>query len=369
MVAQVISYYIQFKFRWTLEGMPVKRKPMKFSLFLVLSVLAPGIAFAQQMDERAADYYNKAVDAVRREDFDGAKLYLQEVLSADRQCAEAIYLRGLIRYHDHDIAGGNADIEEAYKLKPSLRKDRSDRLEKRAHSVEAHLTDQTFAHFNLEFMGAERRDDAWEAVQYLNGMYDELGSRFGVFPEGKFTIIVFTSEEFIDVWRAPFIGGFFDRQDGKVRLCVPSAQDEFRHRARHEFTHAFLHRLYSRELPSWFTEGTAEFYAFENPTSAFWIDDRLDAIRRELKQYGAPWMTMADVDIAILKKEVHPAYIYFSYKESEALVLYTAKARGESWIPNLYRELRAGKSFEQAYESVVGHPPSEMLADLHRSWQ
>src|SRR5204863_9359801 len=156
------------------------------------------------------------------------------------------------------------------------------------------MTSQDFSHFHLEFNGAEQRDQAWEAVKSLDGVYNELGSRFGVFPEKHFTVIIFTSDEFWEAWNAPmWLGGFFDSRDGQVRVRIeppPGGDEEFRRRMRHEFTHAFINRLYSKELPVWFQEGVAQFYAYSSPSNGFWKDNRLEELRKSMKV--APWMDL-----------------------------------------------------------------------------
>ena len=162
-------------------------------------------------------------------------------------------------------------------------------------------------------------------------MYDELGSAFGMFPAKRIPVIIFTTEEFMDAWRAPFIGGFFDKRDGKVRIRVdemPNGDDEFRHRARHEFTHAFMYQIYPHDLPSWISEGMAEFYARSNASNGFWKDERLEQIRQICK--NNTWLTLEDIQEAISKKRVSSYIIQQAYQESEALVIFTAKERGAS---------------------------------------
>ena len=179
-----------------------------------------------------------------------AKIEVDAVLDREPHCAEALFIKGwIVQYYDGKPDEGQTLQERAIKLNPEL----SDFWEKRGHSIESHLTSEEFSHFDLQFDGAERsRGKAWDAVKYLNDMYDELGSLFGIFPPKKIPVIVFTTAEFMDAWRAPFIGGFFDKRDGKVRIRVddvPGGDAEFRHRARHEFTHAFMYQIYPHDLP------------------------------------------------------------------------------------------------------------------------
>lgn len=242
-------------------------------------------------------------------------------------------------------------------------------MEKQAHDIEGGLTEQEFSHFRLQFHGADQRDKAWNAVKWLDDAYSEMGSRFGLFPNDKIQVIIFSSQEFWEAWNAPmWLGGFFDKRDGKVRVRIddpPGGQEEYRRRVRHEFTHAFIHHIYSKDLPMWFQEGVAQFYAYFNPTDSFWKDKRLEELDKLIK--GAPWMTMDQVQEAILKKNVNPGYIYLAYLESEALCLYIAKQRGESWIPSVVLRLTKGMTFDQAFQDVVGLSASEMMEKMRQS--
>ena len=76
-------------------------------------------------------------------------------------------------------------------LNPRLPEKMRRRLEEQAHDIEAHLTEQDFSHFHLQFHGSEERDRAWQAVKYLDEAYNDLGSRFGKFPEEHIPVIIF----------------------------------------------------------------------------------------------------------------------------------------------------------------------------------
>jgi len=310
----------------------------------------------------------KAADCLDHRDSGCAKIHLDKVLEREPTCAEALFVKGwLLEYDDGKPEAGQAMQEKALQLNPEL----ADFWEKRGHFIESQLTNQQFSHFDIQFYGAEDRAKAWDAVSYLNGMYDELGSVFGSFPSKRIPVIVFTTEEFMDAWRAPFIGGFFDKRDGKVRVRVdevPGGDDEFRHRARHEFTHAFMYQVYPHDLPSWVSEGVAEFYARSNPSGGFWKEDRLEQIRKLCK--GLDWLTLDQIQEAISQKRVSPYVIQQAYLESEAMVIFVAKERGDSWIPNVMNYLREHSgTFEAAFKTVLQTTPAAEIERLHHAWE
>lgn len=311
---------------------------------------------------------SKAADCLDHRDSGCAKIKIDGVLDREPGCAEALFVKSwILQYYDNRPEQSQALQEKALKLNPEL----SEFWEKRGHFIESHLSSQAFSHFDLEFYGAEDRGKAWDAVKYLNDMYDQLGSLFGAFPAKKIPVIVFTTGEFMDAWRAPFIGGFFDKRDGKIRIRVdqmPGGDEEFRHRARHEFTHAFLYQVYPHDLPSWVSEGVAEFYARSSPSGGFWKEDRLEQIRRTCK--GSDWLTLEQIQEAISKKRVSPLIIQLAYLESEAMVIYAAKERGDSWIPNVMNYLREhGGTFDDAFQAVFQISPATEIDRLRHSWE
>jgi hypothetical protein len=126
-----------------------------------------------------------------------------------------------------------------------------------------------------------------------------------------------------------------------------------------------MYQLYPKDLPVWFQEGTAQFYAYSGSDS-FWKDARLKQIEKEAK--NAPWMDLPQVEEAIQKKQVHPGLIYLGYLESEALILWIAKERGDSWVPMVMEKIRGGASFTNAFKAVVGVSPQESFASLRRQF-
>lgn len=337
---------------------------------LALALLTPNLAGgAAQHSPEAVQWLKKAVDAYDHEDYGGAKTSLAMALQEEPNFSEAYLLKGMLEFRDGKLEDANASWQRALQLNPRLPGEMRQRLQQRAHAMESHLTTQDFSHFHLVFNGAEEREKAWQAVKELDEAYNDLGSRFGVFPPGKIPVIIFTTQEFWEVWMAPlWLGGFFDQVDGRVRVRMdelPGGVEEFRRRLRHEFTHAFIHQICPKDLPLWFQEGIAQFYAYSDATNTFWKDTRLEEMRKLLK--NAPWLGVADVEQVLRKKNVPPGFIYLAYLESEALVLYAAKERGDSWIPAIIDQLRKGSSFSAAFQETIGLAPAEMLEHLHHA--
>lgn len=334
-------------------------------------VLAPALAGAGSYSGEAVHFFSKAMDAYDRDDFGAAKINLAVALEREPNFAEAWMLKGMLLSRDGKTDDAQKAFKHAVDLNPRLPQTMRQRLEKKAHEVEQGLTVQEFAHFRLQFNGADERDKAWQAVASLDAVYNQMGSLFGTFPPEKIPVVIFSSEEFWEAWHAPgWLGGFFDRRDGTVRVRMDDpagGEEEMQRRLRHEFTHAFINQLYSKELPLWFQEGVAQFYAYHSPTDSFWKDNRLAELRKSMK--GAPWLTMERIQRIIAKKNVAPGLIYLAYLESEALCLHVAKERGDNWVPSLVEKLRAGRSFEDAFVDVTGITPAAAMESLQRRLQ
>ncbi len=326
-------------------------------------------AFARAGCSHEADWkVAAAAECLEKKDVGCAKLKLEPVLSREPGCGSALFVKGwIVQYFDGNEADGLAMQEKAMRMDPRLQ----NFWQERGKAIESNLTSQAFSHFDLQFYGAENRAKAWDAVRYLNEMYMDLSGLFGEVPPRRIPVVVFTAGEFVDAWRAPFIGGFFDRQDGKIRIRVdelPGGDEEFRHRARHEMTHAYVYQLYPHAIPSWASEGIAEFCARHGVSQGFWKDKRLEEIRKIRKSHE--WLTLEEIQDLISKKRGSLLSMQLAYMESEALVIWIAKERGDSWFPRVLRHLREkGGSFDEAFKVVLGVSPATELEHLRHAWE
>lgn len=334
---------------------------------LFLALHSPVMA-ARGCSPEAEYRVGRAAECLEAKDVGCAKLKLEPILQREPRCGAALFVHGwIVQYSDGRESEGRAIQDRAIELDPELK----NFWEERGHAIETGLTQQKFSNFDVQFNGAQNRDKAWQAVNYLNEMHGDLSAFFGTTPKRRIPVIVFTTGEFLEAWRAPFIGGFFDRKDGKIRIRVdevPGGQEEFQRRARHELTHAFVHQLYSKELPEWVSEGIAEYCARHGVSQGFWKDARLEQIRKLRKGY--PWMSLSQIDEAIHSKSGTLERLMLAYLESEALVIWITKDRGDSWFPRVIQKLAAGGgSFEDAYASLFGVTPAVEMERLRRYWE
>ncbi len=353
------------------DALPRVREKLFWVVFFLL-VSYPSVArTADEKDPSCNDeslwLVQQATDCYDHADFGCAKLRLESALRHQPGCAEALWVDSFVKERDGDHDRSEALRARALKINPKL----ADFWEKRAHEIEAHLTTQEFSHFTVSFDGAKDRDKAWRVLCHLDEAYNQFGSRFGEFPTRKIPVLVFTSPEFLDAWQSPFIGGFFDQRDGKVRVRmddVAGGDDAYARIARHEFAHAFMNQYFPlKNLPLWFVEGSAQFYAYLNPDDGFWKQKRLDEIQRQQRKDA--FLSFPQIEEAIGKKNVNAGIIYRAYLQSEALILQIARDRGESWVFTVMQRLREKKSFDEAFQEVVGISPTQSMEHLQHAWE
>lgn len=310
---------------------------------------------------------NEATDCWNKQDYGCTKLVLEKVLGRQPNCAQALHLQSFVLERDGRQEDAERLRQRALELDPSLEKFWKERGQ---YIEDTHLTSQQFSHFNLRFRGGEGRDRAWRAVSYLNEAYNELGSQFGLFPEKKIDVMVFTGEEFMSAWQMPYVGGFYDIVDGKVRVRVdenwPGGEKEYRRTCRHEFTHAFTFPYLPKNVPKWFTEGIAEYYAYRDTGDSLWKEKFLKQWRARLQGITAP--TLKEMHEAIEKKKDGRA-VMLGYYYSAMFCVHVARERGDSWIPRMVEWMRAGKTFDQAWMEVIGVTPELMFERMNKVWE
>jgi len=343
---------------------------LSFAIFALRFSICDSVDAAANYPTCSADSIMRLDEASQcwnRQDVGCVKLILDKVLSRQPNCAQGLHLRSFVAEREGRHQEAQALRERAEKLDPQLEnfwKERGTFIE------DSQLINQDFAHFRLRFRGGESRERAWRAVSYLNEAYNELGSQFGVFPDKKIDVIVMRAEDFVSVWRNPYIGGFFDLIDGKVRIRVdedvPGGEKEYRRTCRHEFTHAFIYQLVPKQLPLWFAEGAAEFYAHRDTGDGLWKEKLMKQWRTMLA--GQPPMTLQEIHEAIEKKR-DGQKISLGYFYSAMFCLHVARERGESWIPRVVERLRAGRTMDQAFVDVVGVEPALMYERMWKTWE
>jgi hypothetical protein len=190
--------------------------------------------------------------------------------------------------------------------------------------------------FTVSFDGPPESTLADAVIEVLNRAYWRIGDVFGTYPVRSVPVVLYTREQFRDVTRAPvWAAGVFD---GSIRIPVRGALDSVKGLERvlaHEFTHALIHSIAPRGVPTWLNEGLAA--ALEREDIA-WAEQRL------AKSGAMPL------------RELQRSFGRFNGDDAERAYATSATAAkrlldeaGGAPVANLLRDLAAGVKFEEAF--------------------
>jgi tetratricopeptide (TPR) repeat protein len=235
--------------------------------------------------------------------------------------------------------------KQAYDLRPDpVLKSRIDRVEKEA-VVERGLEQAASMHFVLSWQGSPTQGSfGRQVLDALEQMFRELESALDFSPRQSVSVILYGSEHFADITRAPSWAGAIN--DGKIRVPVQGLAGLTPDLARilkHELTHSFIHQITEARCPTWFNEGMAQFSAAEplnefGPTLA----------RRYASGKHIPLQTLE-----ASFQTLNTGEAFLAYGESLAAVQMISERYGSYHLTDLLRALRRGESMPQALHSVL----------------
>jgi Tol biopolymer transport system component len=144
-------------------------------------------------------------------------------------------------------------------------------------------------------------------------------------------------------------GGFTELYHNRVVLPFTGSYEELRHVVVHELTHAFMFdelyggsaaELMARQsllsVPLWFAEGLAEYMSLGmEPNAEMFLRDGI------IEGYLPPL-------------EVSGGYLV--YKQGQSAISYLVDRYGEERLRELLRRMRQARSFDRAFERVMGSP-------------
>jgi tetratricopeptide (TPR) repeat protein len=161
-------------------------------------------------------------------------------------------------------AGRNRDAIESWKKSLALRPDATiQRMllkAERETSAERDYSERETSHFVLRYEGSQSSDVFRDQLlSTLESHYQDLVHIFGSEPRSSVQVVLYTSQTFFDVTRAPtWIGAL---NDGKLRIPLhglDSVTPELSRIVRHELTHTFVNQLSAGRCPAWLNEGIAQ---------------------------------------------------------------------------------------------------------------
>jgi tetratricopeptide (TPR) repeat protein len=153
---------------------------------------------------------------------------------------------------------------EAWKRAEALRPDNE--VQKALQKVERDKTEEESyregetAHFDLKYYGGTAPDLARNILRALEEDYRDLESQLDYTPPEQISVILYTSQDFKDITRAPnWVGAL---NDGRLRIPVQGLTDvtpDLARVLRHELTHSFVGQKSRYRAPTWLQEGVAQW--------------------------------------------------------------------------------------------------------------
>jgi tetratricopeptide (TPR) repeat protein len=253
--------------------------------------------------------------------------------------------------------------QQAYALRPDVQlQERIERVEKEA-AVERDLDQAASFHFVLSWQGSPSNSRFGnDVLEGLEKMFRELEVALDFSPREPVTVILYGSEQFADITRAPSWAGALN--DGKIRVPVQGLSGLSPGLARvlkHELTHSFIYQITEGRCPTWFNEGLAQFEAGEP----------LNEFGRELVAARSQLLPLRKLEGSFQGFDFTQAFL--AYGETLAAVKMIHDQYGPYQLPDLLRALHRGESMSEALHSVLRmsyeDTDQEMAAYLARHYE
>lgn len=289
---------------------------------------------------------------LERRDAD-AREALERALGLDPKLTRARALLGLVLYRSGDLNGAI----RTYQLLTAEAPDDGQALAtlerwRREAELQTRMQLAVGAHFTVSFEGPAEAQLADQALESLERAYWRVGDLLTAYPLAPISVVLYTTEQFRDITRAPsWAGGAYD---GTIRipmrggLANPKELDRV---LAHEFTHALVHTLAPRGVPTWLNEGLAT--ALESGDLA-WAETRARTTRTP--------PSLAELEYSFGRLSGSQAQL--AYAVSALAVRRMIEDVGGFALANLLRDLGEGATFEAAFTHRIQRSLADFEAQL-----
>jgi tetratricopeptide (TPR) repeat protein len=326
------------------------------SAWTALNAGQPHEAAAAFRDALAADPKNARLHlgagmaaSLERRDAD-AREEFERALALDPKLTQARALLGQIQYRmgERELA-----VRTYETLVANAPDDRDARATLERWQREADLHDRMLqtvgSHFTVSFEGPAEAELAAEALDLLDRAYWRISQLLGSYPAAPIGVVLYTSEQFRDITRAPpWAAGAYD---GVIRVPMRGALAERAELDRvlsHEFTHALIRTLAPRGVPTWLNEGLATALETGNLEWAETQAQAGAAVPLRALESGFGRFTGAQAQLA--------------YATSALAARRLLDEAGGFAVATLLRDLGQGVPFEEAFLHRIQRPFSEFQA-------
>ena len=206
--------------------------------------------------------------------------------------------------------------------------------------------------FTVSFEGPEDAALASQALESLTRAYWRICDVFGAFPPKSIPVVLYTREQFRDVTRSPQWAAA--AYDGIIRVPMRGAGERGEDLDRvlaHEFAHALIRSLATRNLPTWLNEGLASVLESDDLDWATHIVDKAGFVP-PLRRLTPPFAKLSGGDAQL------------AYAASALAARRLLDEAGGTAVANLLRDLGAGIEFEDAFQRRIQKSLAEFEATL-----
>jgi tetratricopeptide (TPR) repeat protein len=304
-------------------------------------------------DPRNADLHFGAGTAafLERRDQD-ARAALERALGLDPTLAHARELLGLVLYRNGDVLAA----VRAYERLPDAPEYEQARLRlerwRREADLHSRMTSVAGAWFTVSFEGEADAQLASRALASVERAADRIGQVLSAYPIQPIAIVLYTTEQFRDITRAPiWAGGAYD---GTIRVPTRGALDNPQELDRvlaHEYTHALVHSLAPRNIPAWLHEGLAAA-----------LETELNQVNGAAGSEPLPSGALAALQTSFGRFTGEQATL--AYEASARVARRLLDEAGGFAVVNLLRDLGQGVDFNEAFLHRIQRSFESFEADL-----
>jgi tetratricopeptide (TPR) repeat protein len=253
----------------------------------------------------------------------------------------------VLGYAQYSAEHGREAIQ-SWKKSIALRPDTSirqmiARAEREEH-VESNYSERETGHFVLRYEGAQSSEIfRAQILATLESAYRDLTQVFGSEPRSSIPVVLYTSQAFFDVTRAP--GWMGALNDGKIRIPLRgmnSVTPSLARILRHELTHSFVEQVTLGHCPQWLNEGIAQMLE-PRPLNRGAFMAQLFKSEHEI-----PLNSLESGFSVLSSTQAEVVYL-----ESLATVSYIRDRYGMSDVLRILERLGHGESIESALRSTI----------------
>ena len=288
---------------------------------------------------------------LQRRDQD-ARAALERALGLDPTLTRARELLGLVLYRSGDVLAA----VRAYERLPGGPEYEQARLRlerwRREADLHGRMTSVAGAWFTVSFEGDADAELAARALASVERSADRIGQVLSAYPMQPIPIVLYTTEQFRDITRAPiWAGGAYD---GTVRVPMRGAlanPQELDRVLAHEYTHALVHSLAPRNVPAWLHEGLAAA-----------LETDLNQVNGAANSEPLPAGALAALQTSFGRFTGEQAKL--AYETSARAARQLLDEAGGFAVANLLRDLGQGVDFNEAFLHRIQRPFASFEADL-----